>query len=88
MRSADLRIRTRITTDDGSPASATVGSTEGLAMPDGSYWQFRSGGGEVTLEDSIWADKHARPQATQQLVLQGLISRGGGNFSWLLKKMG
>ncbi len=60
----------------------------GLAMPDGSYWQFRSGGGEVTLEDSIWADKHARPQATQQLVLQGLISRGGGNFSWLLKKMG
>ncbi len=64
------------------------GQGAGLAMPDGTYWQFRSGGGEVTLEDSIWADKHARPQATQQLVLQGLVSRGGGNFSWLLKKMG
>ncbi|MFM5907037.1 MAG: heparinase II/III family protein [Novosphingobium sp.] len=60
----------------------------GLALPDGTYWQFRSGGGEVTIEDSIWADKHGRPVAIQQLVVQGLASRGGGNFAWLLKKMG
>ena len=60
----------------------------GLALPDGSYWQFRSGGGDVGIEDSIWADKHGRPVAIQQLVVQGLASRGGGNFSWLLKKMG
>jgi uncharacterized heparinase superfamily protein len=60
----------------------------GLAMPDGSYWQFRSGSGEVTIEDSIWVDGQARPMPVQQLVLQGLVSRGGGNFSWLLKKMG
>ena len=59
----------------------------GLALPDGSYWQFRSGG-EVTLEESIWADGQGRPQPVQQLVLQGLVSRGGGNFAWLLKKMG
>ncbi len=60
----------------------------GLALPDGSYWQFRSGGGEVTIEESIWADGQGRPQPVQQLVLQGLVSRGGGNFAWLLKKMG
>jgi uncharacterized heparinase superfamily protein len=60
----------------------------GLALLDGSYWQFRSGGGEVTIEDSLWADKHGRPVAIQQLVVQGLASRGGGNFAWLLKKMG
>ncbi len=60
----------------------------GLALPDGSYWQFRSGGGEVSIEDSLWADKHGRPVAIQQLVVQGLASRGGGNFAWLLKKMG
>jgi uncharacterized heparinase superfamily protein len=63
------------------------GQGAGLAMPDGSYWQFRSGG-QVTIEDSIWADGQGRPQPIQQLVLQGLASRGGGNFAWLLKKMG
>ncbi len=64
------------------------GQGVGLALPDGSYWQFRSGGGEVTIEESIWADGQGRPQPVQQLVLQGLVSRGGGNFAWLLKKMG
>ncbi|PLK27899.1 heparinase [Novosphingobium sp. TH158] len=60
----------------------------GIALPDGSYWQFRSGGGEVSIEDSLWADHHGRPVAIQQLVVQGLASRGGRNFAWLLKKMG
>ena len=60
----------------------------GLALPDGSYWQFRSGGGEVTIEESLWADGQGRALPVQQLVLQGLVSRGGGNFAWLLKKMG
>ncbi|MEW9854697.1 heparinase II/III family protein [Novosphingobium sp. M1R2S20] len=60
----------------------------GLALPDGSYWQFRASGCEVTVEDSLWVDAQGRPVATQQIVLQGLISRGGGNFGWLLKKMG
>jgi Uncharacterized protein conserved in bacteria len=64
------------------------GQGAGLALPDGSYWQFRSGAGEVTIEDSLWVDGQGRPQAAQQLVIQGLVSRGGGNFGWLLKKMG
>jgi uncharacterized heparinase superfamily protein len=64
------------------------GMGAGLALGDGSYWQFRSGSGEVSIEDSIWVDGQARPMPVQQLVLQGLVSRGGGNFSWLLKKMG
>ena len=59
----------------------------GLALPDGSYWQFRATGSELALEDSLWVDGQGRPVATQQLVLQGNVSRGGGNFSWLLKKM-
>ncbi|EIZ79159.1 heparinase II/III-like protein [Novosphingobium sp. Rr 2-17] len=67
------------------------GQGAGLALPDGSFWQFRSGtngeGSEVTVEDSLWVDGQGRPQATQQIVIQGLLSRGGGNFGWVLKKM-
>lgn len=65
------------------------GQGVGLVLPDGSYWQFRAGGeAEVSVEDSLWADGHGRPVATQQIVISGLISRGGGNFAWLFKKMG
>lgn len=64
------------------------GHGAGLALPDGSYWQFRAGGGQVSVEESIWADGHGRPQSIQQIVVSGLVSRGGGNFAWLLKKMG
>jgi uncharacterized heparinase superfamily protein len=64
------------------------GKGVGLVLPDGSYWQFRAGEGEVAIEDSLWVDGKARPVPTQQIVVQGLVSRGGGTFSWLLKKMG
>ena len=64
------------------------GQGAGLALPDGSYWQFRAGGGQVAVEESIWADAQGRPQAIQQIVVSGMVSRGGGNFAWLLKKMG
>ncbi len=67
-----------------------------LLTPDGSLWQFRlrgaiaTGDDEIKLscEDSLWVDGEGRPHATEQLVIEGLTSRGGGQFSWLLKKMG
>ncbi|MBA4162206.1 MAG: heparinase [Novosphingobium sp.] len=65
------------------------GQGAGLALGDGSYWQFRIGGeGQLAIEESLWADGQGRPQPIQQLVIQGLVSRGGGTFAWLLKKMG
>jgi uncharacterized heparinase superfamily protein len=65
----------------------------GLALPDGSYWQFVCGASgmdsaELSIEESMWVDGDGRPHPTQQLVISGMVSRGGGNFSWLLKKMG
>ncbi|MFU7527002.1 heparinase II/III domain-containing protein [Qipengyuania sp. ASV99] len=74
-----------------------------LLTPDGRLWQFRLRGqsGEegavggaagadvkLTCEDSLWVDGEGRPHAAEQLVIEGLTSRGGGQFSWLLKKMG
>ncbi|MEN9932064.1 MAG: hypothetical protein RIS17_637, partial [Pseudomonadota bacterium] len=67
---------------------AENGRGAGLALPDGSYWQFVAGDGDVTIEESLWADGDGKPYPIQQLVIQGLVSRGGGSFSWLLKRMG
>jgi uncharacterized heparinase superfamily protein len=58
-----------------------------LALPDGSYWQFLSVSGEVAVDESLWVDGEGRPQPVQQLVIEGMESRGGGSFSWLLKKL-
>ncbi len=64
----------------------------GLALPDGSYWQFRLGqtgdGVQLSIEESLWVDGQGRPQPIEQLVIQGLTPRSGGSFAWLLKKMG
>ena len=63
----------------------------GLALPDGSHWQFRVAGeytGTLSIEDSLFVDAQGRPQPIQQLVLQGMTPRSGGNFAWLFKKMG
>jgi len=66
-----------------------------LLSPDGRLWQFRLGGdrakaGEITLsvEESLWVDGDGRPHPTEQLVIEGMAWRSGGQFSWLLKKTG
>lgn len=66
-----------------------------LLAPDGRLWQFRlrgdaAGAKDIALkcEDSLWVDGDGRPHATEQIVIEGMTSRGGGQFSWLLKKMG
>lgn len=63
----------------------------GLALADGSYWQFVAAmieDCELAVEESIWVDGCGKPHPIQQLVIQGMVSRGGGSFSWLLKRMG
>jgi uncharacterized heparinase superfamily protein len=70
---------------DAAPTAGGRGA--GLALPDGSYWQFLAGDGALEVDESLWVDGGGRPHPVQQLVLQGLVSRGGGSFSWLLKKI-
>ncbi len=58
-----------------------------LALPDGTFWQFRSACETLSIKESLWVDGNGRPQPAQQLVIKGMVSRGGGSFGWLLKKM-
>ncbi|KLI65216.1 heparinase [Aurantiacibacter marinus] len=75
----------------GRHVEATLGEggrSASLVLPDGSFWQFVTGEPGLEIEESMWVDGNGRPHPVQQLVIQGLASRGGGNFSWLLKRMG
>lgn len=62
-----------------------------LVLPDGSLWQFRMAGDDtgakVALEESMWVDGLGKPHPIEQLLVQGMASRGGERFSWLIKKM-
>ena len=64
------------------------GRSASMLLPDGTLWQFVTGAEALEIEESMWIDGNGRPHPVQQLVIQGLASRGGGNFAWLLKKMG
>jgi uncharacterized heparinase superfamily protein len=68
-------------------ALAESGRGATLALPDSSYWQFLAVDHPLELEESLWVDGEGRPHPVQQLVMQGLASRGGASFSWLLKKI-
>ena len=63
-----------------------------LLLPGGALWHFRLGGDATSstcsLDESLWVDGQGRPHAIEQLVVEGMTSRGGGHFPWLLKKMG
>ncbi len=60
-----------------------------LALPDGSFWQFITGSDAgIELDESIWVDGEGRPHPVQQMVIQGMASRAGGSYAWLLKRMG
>ncbi len=55
---------------------------------DGVLWQLRSPAGELEIDESIWVDGRGRPHPTQQVIMSGTVTRGGGSFAWVIKKMG
>jgi uncharacterized heparinase superfamily protein len=74
-----------------SPHPSEDGHGVLLALADGSQWQFRSGARgddiRISLDDSLWCDGQGRPHGTKQIVVHGMVSRGGGSFAWLIKRM-
>ncbi|MFD1949317.1 heparinase II/III family protein [Sphingomonas arantia] len=72
----------------GISASVTAdGQGALLRFQDGGSWQFRSRGGALAVEDSLWIDPAGRPRATCQLVLTGEVPPGGAEAGWVLRKM-
>ena len=59
-----------------------------LALPDGSFWQFRVDEPGLAIEESLWVDGGGQPRQTLQLVVTGDVGREGDMVHWSLRKMG
>lgn len=73
---------------DAEAHAGTDGLSVFLRIADGSLWNFRSTGCSVAIEESLWVDDRGQIQPSQQIVLTGSASSGGGSYGWLLKHMG
>ena len=59
-----------------------------LRIQMGALWQFRTGGGTLSIEDSLWVDGDGRPWPSQQLVVSCETTAGGASIGWLFKRVG
>ena len=59
-----------------------------LRIDQGALWQFRTGAGLLSVEDSLWVDGDGHPHPTRQLVVTGEALPGGSSIGWLFKRMG
>lgn len=59
-----------------------------LRIDMGALWQFRTGGGTLSIEESLWVDGHGRPHGCQQLVVTSQAVPGGSSIGWLFKRVG
>lgn len=54
-----------------------------LKLPGGEAWEFRAGGGEVTVEESVWYDPAAAtPRRTRQVVVRSGVVEYLGQVTW------
>lgn len=59
-----------------------------LRIAEGPLWQFRSHGGALAIDDSLWVDGNGRIRGTQQLVISGEVPAGGASVSWAFRRAG
>jgi uncharacterized heparinase superfamily protein len=57
-----------------------------LSLPSGAVWQFRSRGGALAIEDSVWIDAKGKPVSTEQLVVTAESPPGGANVTWVFHR--
>jgi uncharacterized heparinase superfamily protein len=73
-----------------APAVEVTATADGqgalLRIRGGAMWKFRCRGGQLSVEDSLWVDGQARPNATLQLVVAGESPPEGMTISWELAR--
>lgn len=67
-------------TDDGQGAL--------LRLDDGQLWQLRATNARIAIEDSLWVDGNNQPKPTKQVGISAETGPGGGNYGWVIRKMG
>lgn len=68
-------------------APTADGQAAFLRLPDEqTVWQFRSRGGALSVEDSVWVDPRGKPIPTKQLVVAAESPPGGTNVSWVFSR--
>ena len=75
-----------------APGIETILTADGqgalLRIDDGPAWQFRTRGGSLGIEQSLWVDPAGRPRPTQALVVTAEAAPEGGAMPWSLRKVG
>lgn len=57
-----------------------------LRLTSGAGWRFRSTGGSIALEDTIYLGKRAEPRRSQQIVLRGETGGEPVSIKWALRR--
>ena len=86
---AKLPVLLRFHLAPGVEPTLTADNQAALLRIDmGALWQFRTGSGVLTVEDSLWVDPDGRPHPTRQMVVTGEALPGGSSIGWLFKRVG
>ncbi|MES2156412.1 MAG: heparinase II/III family protein [Pseudomonadota bacterium] len=86
---AKLPVLLRFHLAPGVEPTLTADNQAALLRIDmGALWQYRTGSGVLTLEDSLWVDPDGRPHPTKQLVVTSEALPGGSSIGWLFKRVG
>jgi uncharacterized heparinase superfamily protein len=75
-----------------APGIETVPTADGqgalLRAGDGPAWQFRTRGGQLAIEDSLWVDPAGRPRPAHSLVVTGEALPDGVALPWSFRRVG
>ena len=66
---------------------AQAGGTVLLKLPNGEGWRFRAGGGEITIEESVYFGGGA-PRRAEQLVISGFVKDEAVECDWVFELAG
>lgn len=86
-KGAGLNFDIRFHLGTGVEATPTAdGQGALLKSPTGAVWQFKTRGGRLALDDSLWIDAEGRPARTHQLVVSGETTAEGASANWSFKR--